>query len=49
LLTDMIKAFVAEKIKHLLNPTLFLWVNRLVGVVMIYFGLRMIWKVAVSI
>lgn len=45
---DMLKAFVAGKIKHLMNPHLFMWVNRLVGLVMIYFGLRMMWKVAID-
>jgi threonine/homoserine/homoserine lactone efflux protein len=47
-LTDMLKAFIAGKIKHLLNPTVFHWVNRIVGLVMIYFGLRMMWKVAIT-
>jgi threonine/homoserine/homoserine lactone efflux protein len=46
---DMFKAFIASKIKHLMNPHVFLWVNRVVGLVMIYFGLRMMWKVAIMI
>lgn len=46
---DMLKAFVAGKIKHLMKPELFLWMNRVVGLVMIYFGLRMAWKVAITI
>jgi threonine/homoserine/homoserine lactone efflux protein len=45
---DMLKAFVAGKIKHLMNPHIFMWINRVVGCAMIYFGLRMAWKVAVS-
>lgn len=46
---DMLKAFVAGKTKHLMNPVFFMWVNRLVGLVMIYFGLRMMWKVAIAV
>ena len=45
---DMLKAFVAVKIKHLLNRAFLLWLNRAVGVVMMGFGLRMLWKVAVD-
>ena len=46
---DMLKAFVAVKIKHLLNATFLLWLNRAVGVVMMGFGIRMLWKVAVTL
>jgi threonine/homoserine/homoserine lactone efflux protein len=45
---DMLKAFIAGKIKHMMSPHLFMWMNRLVGCVMIFFGLRMVWKVATS-
>ena len=45
---DLLKAFIAVKIKHLMNPHVFLWINRIVGLVMIYFGLRMMWKVAIT-
>ena len=48
LLSDMLKAFVAVKIKHLMRPHFFLWVNRVVGGVMIYFGLRMLWTTLIT-
>lgn len=42
---DMLKAFIAGKIKHLMTVNLFNWTNRIVGTLMFYFGLRMLWKV----
>jgi threonine/homoserine/homoserine lactone efflux protein len=43
--TDLLKSFVAHRIKNLLKPIVLLWVNRSVGIVLIGFGLRMILKV----
>ncbi len=44
-LSDMAKAFLANKIKHIINRKLLLWVNRIAGVVMILFGIDLICKV----
>ena len=43
--SDLLKAFVANKIKLLLNERLMTWFNRIAGSVMIYFGLELMWKV----
>ena len=43
--TDLLKSFVANRISHLLNATVLHWINRIVGSVLIAFGLRMIFKV----
>ncbi|MDP4282491.1 MAG: LysE family transporter [Bacteroidota bacterium] len=39
LLTDIIKVILAKKIKVTSNPSLKLWVNRIVGLVFFFFGL----------
>jgi threonine/homoserine/homoserine lactone efflux protein len=44
-LTDMAKAFLAAKIKHIINKQILLWVNRIAGMAMIIFGLDLIAKV----
>ncbi|MEI7801378.1 MAG: LysE family translocator, partial [Bacteroidota bacterium] len=43
--SDLLKAFVANKIKLLLNERLMTWFNRIAGSVMIYFGVELMWKV----
>ena len=43
--SDIGKAFIANKIKLLLNERLMIWFNRIAGCVMIYFGLELMWKV----
>ena len=43
--SDIGKAFVAGKIKKLLNEQLMIWFNRIAGTVMIYFGLELMYKV----
>ena len=43
--SDLLKAFVANKIKLLLSEKLMTWFNRIAGSVMIYFGLELMWKV----
>ncbi len=43
--SDLLKAFVANKIKLLLNEKLMTWFNRIAGSVMIYFGVELMWKV----
>jgi threonine/homoserine/homoserine lactone efflux protein len=40
--TDVLKSFVAHKIKDLLKPTVMLWANRTIGFLLVGFGLNMI-------
>lgn len=40
---DLFKAFIAKRLSHLMTPRLMLILNKTVGVIMIGFGLRMIW------
>lgn len=42
--TDLLKCFVANRIKNILNPTVMTWINRITGLVLIGFGLNMILK-----
>lgn len=42
--TDVLKAFVAHRIKNFLTPQLILWLNRISGVALIIFGIRMLVK-----
>lgn len=43
--TDLLKSFISHRIKNFLNATVIMWMNRIVGVVLIVFGLHMILKV----
>ena len=43
--TDLLKSFVAERLKQLLKPTVLLWINRTVGTILIGIGVSMIVKV----
>jgi len=43
--SDILKAFVARKIQKILNPRYMHWVNITAGLVMMFFGVRLIWKV----
>jgi threonine/homoserine/homoserine lactone efflux protein len=43
--TDVFKAFIAHRLKKILQPAVLLWINRCVGVVLITIGIRMIVKV----
>lgn len=40
---DILKAFLAKQLSHLMTPRLMWLLKKGVGVVMIFFGLRMIW------
>jgi amino acid exporter len=42
---DLLKSFIANRISHLLNASVLHWINRIVGSVLIAFGLKMIFKV----
>ncbi|HNP49141.1 MAG TPA: LysE family translocator [Bacteroidia bacterium] len=43
--TDLLKSFVANRIKNLLKQNVIVWVNRVIGCALIGFGIHMIWKV----
>ncbi|MCC7233272.1 MAG: LysE family transporter [Bacteroidia bacterium] len=43
--TDLLKSFVAHRIKNVLNAKVILWVNRITGLVLAAFGMHMIYKV----
>lgn len=43
--TDLLKSFVANRIKSLLKANVILWVNRVIGCALIGFGIHMIWKI----
>lgn len=47
--TDILKCFVSNQIKHFLNPKIMIWMNRLVGVVLIGFGTYLIINVLVDL
>ncbi|MBN3034719.1 MAG: LysE family transporter [Bacteroidales bacterium] len=38
LLTDILKCFIAHHIKHFLNATVMTWMNRIVGLFLVFFG-----------
>lgn len=40
---DLCKAFMAKQLSHLMTPRLMWLLKKSVGLVMIYFGLRMVW------
>lgn len=40
---DLLKAFMAKQLSHLMTPRLMWLLKKSVGLVMIFFGLRMIW------
>ncbi len=42
--TDIFKSFIAHRLKKILKPIVLLWINRLVGTILIVIGLRMIVK-----
>jgi len=42
--TDVFKSFIAHKLKKLLQPIVLIWVNRIVGLVLIGIGANMILK-----
>jgi threonine/homoserine/homoserine lactone efflux protein len=40
---DLLKAFLAKQLSHLMTPRLMWLLNKTVGVVMMFYGLRLIW------
>ena len=47
--TDIFKCFISHQIKHLINDRVLIWMNRLVGVVLIGFGTYLIINVLVDL
>lgn len=43
--SDILKAFIAQKIQKIINPQYMHWVNMVAGAVMLGLGVRLIWKV----
>lgn len=43
--TDVLKSFIANRIKNLLRPEVMLWINRSIGIILAVFGCNMIAKV----
>lgn len=41
---DLIKAFIAKKLSPLVTDRTLFWLNKFVGVLMIFYGIRMIWQ-----
>lgn len=44
-ITDVIKCYVAKKIKRFITQNVLLWVNRIVGIVLVFFGVLLIFRV----
>jgi threonine/homoserine/homoserine lactone efflux protein len=44
-LTDLLKSFIANKIKQFFTPLVMLIINRVVGIVLVIFGIILIYKV----
>lgn len=44
-LTDLLKSYVANRIKKMLKPNVMLWINRIIGLALVGFGINMIAKV----
>ena len=43
--TDLLKSYIANRIKDLLKPNVMLWINRIIGIALVGFGINMIVKV----
>ncbi len=43
--TDLLKSFVANRIKNFLKPNIMIWINRIIGLVLVGFGIHMILSV----
>jgi threonine/homoserine/homoserine lactone efflux protein len=41
--TDLLKSYVANRIKNILKPNVMVWINRAIGVVLVGFGVSMLW------
>jgi threonine/homoserine/homoserine lactone efflux protein len=43
--TDVLKAFLAYKLKHIITQTFMLWLNRISGAILTIGGLKLLWDV----
>jgi threonine/homoserine/homoserine lactone efflux protein len=43
--TDVLKSYVSNRIKNILKPSVMVWINRIIGIVLAGFGIHMILKV----
>lgn len=43
LVTDVIKAFLAGRLRRVITPRSMMWMNIIVGIALLLFGLRLIW------
>lgn len=46
--TDILKSFISHRIKNILKENVITWINRIVGLVLVAFGLQMVLKVFVT-
>jgi len=46
--TDLLKAFLAIRLKKLIKPSFLLWLNRLSGLGLMIYGVRMIVKLFIA-
>lgn len=49
LLTDIFKVFIANKLKSFLTDKVLMWINRVVGISLIIFGLLLIFRVLLNL
>ncbi len=47
--TDLLKSFIANKIKMHLKPRKLLWINRIVGILLVIFGIGLILKILLKV
>jgi len=47
--TDLLKSFVSHQIKHLLNLKIMIWMNRIVGIILIGFGTYLIINIMIDL
>lgn len=43
--SDITKAYVASRIRHMLSPAVLLWMNRIAGIALLIFGIQMLVRV----
>ena len=46
--TDLLKCFVSNQIKHIVNDSIMTWMNRLVGIIIIGIGIYLVFRVFVD-
>lgn len=43
--TDILKSFISHRIKRILKPKVMLWMNRIIGIILVGFGVNMILQI----